>query len=744
MSRRIFSGLFFRYLAVYVAIFMLFAALLLPIRREVDAFAYQTVLSSNMQSVQESMTGIKSQVEKMQSIASTLLVNSDFMRIALLRGNVRNEDYLPLVRVQKELGNLHAIQGGTYGCYIVFRDNSIMLTESAIFTDCTSAYDTFLKYESMNVDQWRHAVFQSSNAVSYWGNDRVHYTYADALHRDVMSIVVQIAPSGMIHSPCVIVFMLDTDALIERFVAPELLSTGYILITDQSGRILAQRGNATEAMVPMHAGETIDIEIAGEAYTVFSITEPTVGLVATVGIPKLIIDQRVSGINSLVRLYTVIGLAGAVLLSILYATHQYRSMKKLVLVSEEITGKRYRQNNVVDYLSKTLDQLGDENDSFSRRAVLMQNAYSMSVLRSACRHGIFTDADQQEIDNLLGSEAWHIAVLRIDPDSDLSSPTLLTEAERAVTAQHMLQCVTVQTGHNEMTYIVHTEKQAVERSVSILAEAMKTLHACHGVNAATGIGVPFDHQDSLHACYVMATRALRSSLQLNRVVVFDQQMYDGAAAPSIFSQSAIYQLQEYILAGKQDRIDALFHELQSEWLRNIAHDEQMFMQLFFVIRAEIVQAQGEKRLQLLQLVLPEYSIATQRYALMQALHEAAAQQCAYIVSQRRSHNELLRDEMLRYVGEGYMRFDFSAGNVATRFSITEKYVYQFVKEHTGKPFGEYVEGLRLDSAETLLRQTKLTNEQIAQRCGFGSKNTYYRAFQKRHGVTPRAWRDIVE
>lgn len=64
---------------------------------------------------------------------------------------------------------------------------------------------------------------------------------------------------------------------------------------------------------------------------------------------------------------------------------------------------------------------------------------------------------------------------------------------------------------------------------------------------------------------------------------------------------------------------------------------------------------------------------------------------------------------------------------------------QIVKEVTGKSFKTYVESVRIDKAELLLKNTDKTNIQIAAECGFCSENTFYRAFSRRHGTTPSRW-----
>ena len=65
---------------------------------------------------------------------------------------------------------------------------------------------------------------------------------------------------------------------------------------------------------------------------------------------------------------------------------------------------------------------------------------------------------------------------------------------------------------------------------------------------------------------------------------------------------------------------------------------------------------------------------------------------------------------------------------------------QFLKDHTGKSFTEYLEGVRLNQAMKLLRESDAGVTEIAVRCGFTTQNTFYKAFRRRFGISPTAAR----
>jgi AraC-like DNA-binding protein len=60
---------------------------------------------------------------------------------------------------------------------------------------------------------------------------------------------------------------------------------------------------------------------------------------------------------------------------------------------------------------------------------------------------------------------------------------------------------------------------------------------------------------------------------------------------------------------------------------------------------------------------------------------------------------------------------------------------------TGCTPARFVERQRVTAAAELLLRTRWTQERIADRSGFGSVDALQRAFVRRHGVTPKAYRE---
>nr|WP_275982226.1 helix-turn-helix transcriptional regulator [Ohessyouella blattaphilus] len=70
-------------------------------------------------------------------------------------------------------------------------------------------------------------------------------------------------------------------------------------------------------------------------------------------------------------------------------------------------------------------------------------------------------------------------------------------------------------------------------------------------------------------------------------------------------------------------------------------------------------------------------------------------------------------------------------------NISTSHFSTIFKEETGKTFLEALNGVRMEKAKQLLRETSLKNYQIAEKVGFSDPHYFNIAFKKIVGMTPK-------
>jgi AraC-like DNA-binding protein len=97
--------------------------------------------------------------------------------------------------------------------------------------------------------------------------------------------------------------------------------------------------------------------------------------------------------------------------------------------------------------------------------------------------------------------------------------------------------------------------------------------------------------------------------------------------------------------------------------------------------------------------------------------------------------------------ELYTDTKLSIDDVAQRLGINSKYLSQSINEAFNRNFYIYVNELRVEKAKSYLRTETHANfsiEGIARQVGFQSKSSFYIAFKRITGLTPSAFRAMIE
>ena len=68
------------------------------------------------------------------------------------------------------------------------------------------------------------------------------------------------------------------------------------------------------------------------------------------------------------------------------------------------------------------------------------------------------------------------------------------------------------------------------------------------------------------------------------------------------------------------------------------------------------------------------------------------------------------------------------------------YLSRYFKQEHGCSFPKYISLLRLEKAETLLKESGISMEDICYQTGFESPSTFYKVFKERYGCTPAEWK----
>ncbi|TDF92714.1 helix-turn-helix domain-containing protein [Paenibacillus piri] len=115
--------------------------------------------------------------------------------------------------------------------------------------------------------------------------------------------------------------------------------------------------------------------------------------------------------------------------------------------------------------------------------------------------------------------------------------------------------------------------------------------------------------------------------------------------------------------------------------------------------------------------------------------------CKNVFSQRSAKQQQWFQDILGFIDSRYSDMGLCLAMLAERFSVSETYLSKYFKESTGINFSDYLESRRIEQSKALLLETHMPVGEIAARVGYGSANTFGRAFKRVIGVSAMAFRE---
>lgn len=96
-------------------------------------------------------------------------------------------------------------------------------------------------------------------------------------------------------------------------------------------------------------------------------------------------------------------------------------------------------------------------------------------------------------------------------------------------------------------------------------------------------------------------------------------------------------------------------------------------------------------------------------------------------------------EVLHCIMENYHK-QINCRFVAQQLRIDAGYVSKLLKKFTGMGFSEYLNQIRITNAELMLKDPRITLDEIAYSCGYKYTSYFIRVFRKVHGISPSQFR----
>ena len=108
--------------------------------------------------------------------------------------------------------------------------------------------------------------------------------------------------------------------------------------------------------------------------------------------------------------------------------------------------------------------------------------------------------------------------------------------------------------------------------------------------------------------------------------------------------------------------------------------------------------------------------------------------------EKKTNDASLYANLVEYI-ENHLEEELSLERLAEEFYVSKYHIAHVFKDNIGLSIHQYITKKRLLLCEEAIR-AKMNITDVYQTYGFGDYSSFYRAFKKEYGISPKEYRDL--
>ena len=257
-----------------------------------------------------------------------------------------------------------------------------------------------------------------------------------------------------------------------------------------------------------------------------------------------------------------------------------------------------------------------------------------------------------------------------------------------------------------------------------------------------GIGRPYDSFDLLTASYEESLKALRY-LQSSGVMHFMDIPTGSSKAPGFPEYKEKLLMQKVAFGEAAESINALnyiFDWLAGEYGAEPLKIKNKLLEIVFLVNRiswEYDTEAEKSEIGYLEEMLSINDLAELRLWCKKRVETVASQMSIY----RDYRIGGLAKKAKEYIKANYSK-QLTLEDVSREINISPQYLSKLFKEETGENFIDYLTGIRIKIAKSLLEDSDMSIKEICYNIGYSDPSYFSRIFKKIMGVTPTEYKEV--
>lgn len=695
--------------------------------------------------------------EELETIAEQVASGTKALSFLYVDKPFAGTNPVRILELQKDLFNYSLFNHFILDYYVVYPRGEIVVSPRVSYS-LRQFYELEFRYNNQSYDDWlsrltpgkKFKMFSPGQAATYRGKTTAVVTYTQAF--------------GMQDRSGIVLMLIDNAQIQSHLHKLDSRNGGFAFISDGNNEIISHTGTRTdiEWASSLKDGYT-PLDIDGHRMLVTKTTSRYNGWSYISAQPESYVLEKVASIKQLILTILLLGLLAGLVAALLFSYRNSRPLWLLlrVLPSHRFGGEAAPVRNAWDYVRSSVTNLVHSNDLLSEKmeqqVPLIRSGFYDRLLR-----GHYTSNKEIAVAMEHSRQTWEgqyfaVSILAIAGYDGTYNEAMLTELDfrkiaiRDIIAKAFGRAVsTHDLGENRIGLLLNGDASGSSFFMEDIRRMLKELHdrvaSTLNVQVHITVGGCYSQMTGISRSYEEARLLLlRESWSEDRPVVFHDD--DSQALPSYYYPPDVeLRLINLVKSGNVPETEALLGQIRESNLeqRNLpaAVGRILVNELTGTLLKCCEQASVEADRQhedVETALLASESGRAPKVAFGQ-LTSAFLHLCRKQNERKKSHNQQLKDDLIRYLDEHYMQTDLSLTTLADRFNTSEAYVSYFFKEQTGINFSDYLENVRMTHAKRMLAESDMPVSEISAWVGYYSLNSFSRAFKRANGLSATEFR----
>lgn len=696
-----------RYLCTYMSIALAILILLMPIYSASIKNAKTRLRLEAANIAESNLSHLSSEIQSIGILAKTVQNDQNYIKLGY--SHLDRIEVMTSTSLRKTLSNLLAPNDFVKDVLIIYNDADSVTTREMAYGRSDFFYnDMCFGIEGLSYAGFRDLLFNSSDRV--------------------------IGPMSMTYKNNTICGMLN----VYRTVRAGKCVSAIAVLVDLSKieKIIVSENESLFGEVRLQLS---DVEVLNERFCesvaadAIEIADKTNNLKLFVSLNDQMVYNSVVPILRMLIVYTLLAFLLALSLAFYYVVKVYRPLNRYLKQLPEGSDKSDVQ--YAHLMSGSIVDLLIHRDNLEKKLAQLRAQRRADAIGDLMHNLPISDmeaVDELKDDSLInGSYSAARLYLRINNELQMADVKRVYKNAAATLHERYRDVCIPYLGNTLFCAVIPVEPDEVEMNCVLLERIASNLELTTGCRVAFCVSAVHRGIDGLRDAYNECSILMRSAGSIGSAVLRMDMLQRKSVANLSFEPELLSNMLEASeTAVLRARLESYNERITELFSYNPGRAEQLYYNIMDTCDAALSKYGIKPEMQ-----HPEASKETN----IEAVAAHIEQYAIYVhdaISNAKHESSKKTEAVLEYIKTHYTDPDISLTTLAATFFYSEGYIYQLIKKCTGLSYTDYLSGLRMEKAVTLLTETSLSANKVAEMCGFTNVNTFYKAFKKKYGVAP--------